>query len=251
MEITSTNNSIYSSVSKSQTSNTQNANNSFNTLLNTKNQGITEPTEKKETFRVVAFIEKYTSFSSLSSLEEKIFRDILADDKLTVQEMKSLSYEQVKKLGNFMNSALYGSNVSPDKIPLVKEEPDIRMGGMFHATQMTDNEDFNRALFETVQTIDNQIEMMYFFDKLSGNLDWNDKTCLIPERDKPELRKISTKENWEILDYKKFIAALIKEYDELVKNPITSDEDKKLYEKLLNDFIILQKNHNEIKNKYI
>ncbi len=44
--------------------------------------------------------------------------------------------------------------------------------------------------------------------------------------------------------------ALVKEYDELVKNPITSDEDRKLYQKLLNDYIILQKNHNEIKNKH-
>lgn len=44
--------------------------------------------------------------------------------------------------------------------------------------------------------------------------------------------------------------ALVKEYDELVKNPITSDEDRKLYQKLLNDYIILQKNHNEIKDKY-
>ena len=43
---------------------------------------------------------------------------------------------------------------------------------------------------------------------------------------------------------------IVKEYDELVKNPITSDEDIKLYQKLLNDYIILQKNHNEIKDKY-
>jgi len=251
MEVTSSNNTIFPSVSTSQTaSSTQNTSSSFNALVNSQNQEITEPTEKKETFRVVAFIDKYTSFSSLSSTEEKIFRDILADDKLTMQEMKSLTYEQVKKLADFMDSALYTSNVSPDKIPLVKGDNDIRIGGMLHATQMTDNEDFNKAIFETVQTIDNQIEMMNFFDRLSGTLGWNDKTCLIPERDIPELRKNSENEDWKILDYKKFITANISELNAILKNPVY-DEDKPMYQKLLNDFIILEKKHNEIKNKYI
>lgn len=246
MEIISTNNNIYSSIMATPTSITQNENGSFDTLLNTPSS---ETTEKKEIFRVVAFIDKYTSFSSLSPIEEKIFREILSDDKFTLSEIQSLSFEQVKKLGEFLDSALYGSGISADKIPLVKGT-DIKIGAMFTATRMTDNENFNRALFKTVQTIDDQIEMMYFFDKLSGNLGWNDKTCLIPERDDPELRKNSTKENWEIVDYKKFMDALVKEYDALVKNPITSDEDRNLYQKLLNDYILLQKNHNEIKDKY-
>lgn len=245
MEVTSTNTN-YSSIITAPTSTTQSGNGSFDTLLNT---STSETTEKKQIFRVVAFIDKYTSFSSLSPTEEKIFREILSDDYFTLEEIQSLSFEQVKKLGDFLDSALYGSGISADKIPLVKGT-DIKIGAMFQATRMTDNEDFNRALFKTVQTIDEQIEMMYFFHKLSGNLGWKDKTCLIPERDDPELRKNSTKENWEILDYKKFMEALVKEYDELVKNPITSDEDRKLYQKLLNDYIILQKNHNEIKDKY-
>jgi hypothetical protein len=244
MEILSTNSNAYSTVSSSQTSTTQSDNNSFSALLNTQ---IQETTEKKETFRVVAFIDKYTSFSSLSPTEEKIFRDILADDSFTLAEIQSLSFEQVKKLGDFLDSALYGSGISADKIPLVKST-DIKIGAMFTATRMTDNEDFNKAVFETVQTIDEQIEMLYFFDRLSANLGWNDKRCLIPQRDNPELRKNSTKENWEISDYKKFMEAIVKEYYELVKNPVISEEDRKLYQKLLNDFIILQKKHNEIKS---
>lgn len=247
MEISSTNSSIYSAVSISQTVNNIETNNSsFDSILN--NQSTTSQSTKKETFRVVAFIDKYNGFSSLSPTDEKIFREILSDDKLTMAEMKSLTYEQVQKIDKFLIPSF--TNASPNEVPIVKNV-DFKMQGMLQATKMTDDEDFNRALFETVQTIDDPIEMGYFFHRLSGNLGWNDKTCFIRERDIPELRKDSTNEDWKILDYKKFIKANIKEYEDLIKNPITSDEDRKLFQKLLKDFILLEKNHNKIKEKYL
>ena len=164
-----------------------------------------------------------------------------------MEEIKSLSYEQVKKIDNFLVFG-FTSGISPDEIPLVKST-DFKIGAMVHATKMTNNEDFNKALFETVQTIDDQMECMNFFDKLSDNLGWNDKTCLIPERDDPKLRKNSTKQNWEILDYKKFIEASMYELNELLKNQVIPNEDKMKYQELLNIFTVLQKNHNEIITK--
>ena len=53
----------------------------------------------------------------------------------------------------------------------------------------------------------------------------------------------------EILDYKKFIESIVKEYENLIKNPISSDEEIVRYQKLLNDYLLLGKNHDEIKNK--
>ena len=247
MEISTTTNDIYSSISTLQTSTNQNNSNTFDTYLSNQTQETLLNTPTKETFKVVAFIDKYNGFSSLSSIDEKIFRDILSDDKLTLEEIKSLSYEQVKKIDNFLVFG-FTSGISPDEIPLVKST-DFKIGAMVHATKMTDNEDFNKALFETVQTIDDQMECMNFFDKLSDNLGWNDKTCLIPERDDPELRKNSTKQNWEILDYKKFIEASMYELNELLKNQVIPNEDKMKYQELLNIFTVLQKNHNEIITK--
>jgi hypothetical protein len=244
MEISSTNSSIYSSTSTTQTtSNVQNTNSSFDSLLN--NQSSTPETVKKETFRVVAFIDKYNGFSSLSPTDEKIFRDILSDDKLTMEEVKSLSYEQVKKINDFIG--LTFSKASSCEAPIIKGI-DFRIEAMLHATIITDNENFNKAIFETVQTINDPIEMMDFFDELSDELGWNDKTCLIPERDIPELRKNSTKEDWQILDYKKFIEANVARLNAILKNPVY-DEDKEMYQKLLTSFSTLQKNHNEILNK--
>lgn len=119
---------------------------------------------------------------------------------------------------------------------------------MIHATKITDNENFNKAIFETVQTINDQIEMMDFFDELSDSLGWNDKTCLIPERDIPEFRKNATKQDWEILNYKKFIEANVTRLNAILKNPIY-DEDKPMYQKIFNNFTSLQKNYSEITNQ--
>lgn len=247
MEISSINS--YGAISSSQTSTTQSVNsNSFDTYLKNQTQETIATTTKKETFKVVAFLDKYDSFSSLSSTDEKIFREILADDKYTMEEMQSLDYEQVKKFGNFLESSLYGSGVSAYEIPLAKCT-DLKAGAMLYAVKITDNEEFNKALFQTVQTIDDQMEMMNFFSRLSDSLGWNDKTCLIPERDDPELRKDSSNEDWEIKSYKRFIEANIKELNELLRNPIIDNEEKESYRTLLNDFLILQKNHDEVKNK--
>lgn len=91
MEISSTNSSIYSTVSTSQTTNTQNANSSFNTLVNTQSQDTASSTSTVRTPKIVEFLDAHNGFSSLSPTDEKIFRDILSDNKLTKEEANSLS----------------------------------------------------------------------------------------------------------------------------------------------------------------
>lgn len=248
MEVASSTNSIYSDISTSQALTTQNTRNSFDAYLNTQTLEISPNTTKKETFRVVAFLEKYNGFSSLTPTDQKIFKEILSDDKLTMEEMKSLNYEQIKKINDFI--FLTFSNASSGEAPIIKGI-NFKIDGMLRAVKMTDNEDFNKSILETVQTIDDEIESMNFFDQLSDSLGWNDKTTLIPERDVPELRKKSTEENWKITDYKKFIEANIAELNKLLRNSIIQNEDKKLYQELLNNFMGLEKNYNKVnKPKY-
>ncbi len=258
MQISTTNNSIYSSVSTTQTSNTQTTNSSFNALVNTNNQDTTTTTEKPS--RIIAFIDKHNGFSSLSPTDEKIFRSILSDDKFTMEEANSLSYEQLQKIDKFL---LGGdtTNASFDEIPIVNVT-DNKIGAMLKATMMTDNTDFNKSLFKTVQTIDDNIERMDFFDRLSDTLGFNDNTeatrAIIARTNdaklKAELKKkyLPQDDNWKINDYSKFITTNISELNAILKNPVY-DEDKPMYLKLLNNFTILQKNYSEISNqpKYI
>ena len=101
MEISSTNTNIYSSISTSQTaSSTQNTNSSFNTLLNTQNQETTTTSSTTNKFykKINDFLDAHNGYSSLSPTDEKIFRDILSDNKLTKEEANSLTYDQVEKI---------------------------------------------------------------------------------------------------------------------------------------------------------
>ena len=146
MQISSTNNSIYSSVSTTQTATTtQNTNSSFNTLVNTQNQETITTTAR--TPKIVEFLDARNGFSSLSPTDEKIFRDILSDNKLTKEEANSLSYEQVERIRDL---------ISPAK--LTKEEmysmPIVQSGVDLIATQTTGNRQFNEAYYNTLKELD-------------------------------------------------------------------------------------------------
>ncbi|MDD2896411.1 MAG: hypothetical protein PHG81_10405 [Aliarcobacter sp.] len=231
MERTSTNSSTYSAMSRLQTS---------------KIKTIKTP-------KVITFIDKYNGFSYLSSTDEEIFREILSDDKLTMEKMQSLTYKQVKKVEDLILSN-YTTGVCATEMPVVKIM-DRKITSMLKAVRMTYNEDFNKALFKTVQTINNSIERMDFFYRLSNSLGFNDNTesirAIIAKTNNSELKKkyLPQSDEWIIKDYKKFINTNINDLDNLLENPNILDEDKQLYQKLLNNFITLQKNHNKITNK--
>jgi hypothetical protein len=72
MEISSTNNSIYSGVSTSQTATSQNTSSSFNTLVNTQNQDATTTTSNNKVFKKINdFLDAHNGYSSLSPTDEK------------------------------------------------------------------------------------------------------------------------------------------------------------------------------------
>ena len=251
MEISSTNSSAYSAVSTSQTTTTQSTSSSFDSYLTTSTKESSNTNQ--QTSKLVAFIEKHGGFSTLSPTDEKIFREILSDDKLTMEEMQSLTYEQIKKVENLILPN-YTTGVSDNEIPIVKVT-DSKIGSMLKAVKMTDNEDFNKALFETVQITDNQMERMDFFDRLSSTLGFNDNTNAqkIIYNKTNDTKYLPQNEDWKINDYSEFININMKELNELLENRNISDENKQTYQKILDNFITLQKNHNEIKSeaKYV
>ena len=247
MQITNNQVSSYSYGANSTTqTNSTNTTNSFDSYLSNTNEKTTTP--NNQTSKVVAFIDKHGGFLSLSPTDEKIFRGILSDGVLRNQEMKDLSYDQAKKLLNLVDS-MYSSGEFPSNLP-----PLVGEFTCLSAINKTNNEEFNKALFKTVQIIDDDMERMNLLSEVSDNLGWNDKTTLIPERDVPELRKDSTKENWEIKDYKSFIQTMLTKYKEIYESPAiqSSTESLERYEKLLKSLSTLGKNHDEVisKTKY-
>jgi hypothetical protein len=87
MQITNNQVSAYSYGTNTTTqTNSTNASNSFDSYLSNTNENTTTP--NNQTSKVVAFIDKYNGFSSLSPTDEKIFRDILSDGILRNERFK-------------------------------------------------------------------------------------------------------------------------------------------------------------------
>lgn len=247
MEIINNQKSSYNygvnSTSSTQQTNNQNTTNSFDSYLNTQSEEITN---NNQTSKLINFIDKRNGFSSLSETDEKIFREILSDGMMKNEEMKNLTYEQTKKLSNLINSA-YSSIESLSNTPVLGSD----IATSFSVVNKTDNEDFNKALFETAQSIDNQIERMNFFDRLSNSLGFNDNTnvqkTIYNKTNDPKY--LPQNEDWKINDYSKYIDTNINELDLLLKNKNILDEDKRIYKQVLDNFFTLQKNYNKVINE--
>ena len=154
--------------------------------------------------------------------------------------MKDLSYEQMKELKNLVD-LVYSLGETASNVPVFGSEFVTGLS----VINRTNNEDFNKALFETVRKIDDDMERFDFIVEISNNLGFNDNyNATSPEG-----------ENWEIKDYKSFIQTLLSKYKEIYESPAiqSSTESLERYEKLLKSLSTLGKNYNEIKNevKYV
>ena len=128
MVITNTS-SVYSSVSTSQTENsTQNTSSSFNTLVNTQNQDTTTTTAStnKVYKKINDFLDAHNGYASLSPTDEKIFRDILSDNKLTKEEADSLSYDQVERIAKLLTLSRCSGDEWKKTAPVVFSDVDLK-----------------------------------------------------------------------------------------------------------------------------
>jgi len=238
--------------------NTDNTSNSFDTQV-TEKENI-----KKSSSKIIDYLDKKDKFSSLSKEDEELFRDILADSVFSGQEMKRLNYEQFKKLSDLVNPA----NISKEQN--IEELPGVLLQGTY-LSSITDNEDFNKALFETAKNIDNNKERIDFLDTVSNNLGYNNKQVLFGKgsieeniqadiaREKEKYKDPSNSEmlaniiqdlkNWKITDYGSFIKNLTTEYKELSEHPLLSSEAKLKYKKYSEYTANMEINHNKAKNE--
>lgn len=244
MEVTSTNSSIYSTVSTTQTTNTQNTNSSFNTLVNTQNQETIPISKMPRTPKIVEFLDRYNKFSTLSPTDEKIFREILSDNKLTKEEADSLSYEQVERISDLLTTNL----------PLSKEEfdamPIVQMGVDLIATRVTGNRQFNEAFYNTLKElnpkkeqllrseVDNNLGQLYLGKELKATFEyWGSYLANPWEYDKMNA------------NFGKFIKDVKSHHEAIISNPKVPDVIKKQFQDIVDVYNVLEKNYNEVINK--
>lgn len=243
MEIT-TNSSIYTAVSTSQTTrntNTPNTSSSFNALVNTSNQDTT--TTKARTPKIVEFLDARNGFSSLSQTDEKIFRDILSDNKLSKEEANSLSFEQVERIRDL---------ISPAK--LTKEEmysmPIVQSGVDLFSTKATGNRQFNEAYYNTLKELDdkdasilrgeveNNLGQLFTGKELRATFQYKDCYLVNPW----EYQNINT-------DFSKFIKDVKSHHKAIIANHKVDDEIKKQFQDIVDVYNVLEKNYNQVLSK--
>ncbi len=243
MEISSTNTSIYSAVSTTQTaSNTQNTSSSFNTLVNTSNQETTVTTPK--TSRIVNFLEKFNKLNSLSPTDEKIFRDLLSDDKLTKEEVKTLSFDQIERIRDLI---FPGSLTEEEKnsMPMVQV-----VGVDLLATRLTGNKQFNEALFNT--TLDLNTEDA---DRLIGEVHNNLGQLYLGRELKATFQYTGSylANPWEYenidADFSKFIKDVKSHHKAVIADPKVDDVYKKQFQNIVDVYDVLEKNYNQVLSK--
>ena len=94
---------------------------------------------------------KKLEVNNLSESEKELFRGILEDKEFSNIEMDSLNYEQMKKI-----SQLLGSKVDDngERIFGFPASYSSKTSALLSTTHASDDEDFNRALFDTVKNMD-------------------------------------------------------------------------------------------------
>ena len=243
MEI-STNNTIYTAIQSSQTTITQNTNSSFNTLVNTQTQDTptTNSTNNKVFKKINDFLDAHNGYSSLSPTDEKIFRDILSDNKLTKEEANSLSYEQVERI-----AILLRQSDLPDEE--WKSMPIVERGVNLTVNTATSNRQFNEAFYNTLKEIDSPMDA----NKLEGEVYYN----LGELYNGAELRATfaigDTANPWEFqkmdADFGKFIKDVKSHHEAIIANHKADDEIKKQFQDIVDVYDVLEKNYNQVLSK--
>ena len=211
---------------------------------------------------IIDFIDKNGGFSSVSKENEELFRAILSDDKISTAESKSMSYEQAKEFDNLLSST--NRNSTEGSIH-------IDFSDIFGLADISYDEDFNKALYETLKNIDDDTERFLFSSDMTGKLGYYSKRLgfegTIEEniqadiaREKEKYKDFDNKDqilagiiqdikNWKITDYGSFTKNLTNEYKSLSEHPLLSSESKLKYKKYSEYTTNMEINYNKAKNQ--
>ena len=260
MQIINNQNSSYNygvnSTSSTQQTNNQDTTNSFESYLENDKEQLANT--KLLTSNIISFIDKNNGFSSLSAENEKLFREILADDTISVKEVQKLDYEQAKAFNEFLQKSM---NLDTSTyIPVYKVEENF-ISNALRATTITYNEDFNKAFFETLKNINNNKENEDFYNEVSNSLGFNNKYVLVPEPKEEYFEKLTEMERekykdyqnpekyiidytkWEIKDYDSFIQSMLADYKERSSNPLYPLEQSLRYKNVFQHLLTLEENY--------
>ncbi|PID87066.1 MAG: hypothetical protein CSB13_01315 [Chloroflexi bacterium] len=205
-----------------------------------------EKTEKKEEMgKYVTYLDKFNIFDSFSAEDRKIFRKILRDDKLTLSEIDSLSYEQAERFRSIgIAPGTFLSEEQFNNCPILTSSNQVK--DMLDSTRKTNNKTFNEALYRTAREIKDDHDR----SEILGEAQLQISTLL------SNSGKSSGVNQWDWdydnmnIDFSKFLNDIISKYEELIANPPNKNPQFiKQQQKKLDGYNIILKHFNDIKNE--
>lgn len=207
---------------------------------------------------LIKYIDKSGGFSSLSKEDEELFRAILEDDEISTSEAKNLSYEQMAKLNQLFKNLDSGTFF-------------IKGFDIFHKANISNDENFNKSLFETLKNIENESDRTLFSFKVESELGYNkvrlpfekpieqeieeriafekEKYKDFEDKDKIIANLIQELKNWKIIDYGSFIDKTLFQLKKDIVNPNISEDGKYYLLKNLPYYEDLKTNYNKVINE--
>lgn len=173
---------------------------------------------------LVPMLEKHNAFENLSKEEETLFKFILEDDVISKDELKNLSFEQMIKFHNILQSVS----------KLEGGLPMVRGFEVLSYANMTENEDLNKAIFDTLKNISDTRERTVFALELGGKLGSDNKNLINQTN-----QRVDTSNK----NYSAFINNLQNEYKSAISNPIVNSEHRLILQKHLQYVNNLQENY--------
>ncbi len=215
---------------------------------------LTGSQKEEEVGRYVKYMDQFNYFDSLSDEDRKVFREILKDDKITMAEMDSLSYEQAVR---FEKVAFPQGNFSKEQLnntPIVN----IPNQGvhMLFATRTTNDKTFNEALYRTAREIDDDSYRRTIFREVKTNVTqvhFGDPliesfNVIAYENAKNLWKEDIDKMN---INFDKFLTDVITLHEKALANPKTHPAVIDQHQEKLDGYNIILKHYNDIKKESI
>ncbi|MGA1932403.1 hypothetical protein ACH5BF_06725 [Arcobacter sp. YIC-464] len=203
--------------------------------------------------RFLKYMDKYNAFDSLSQEDRKVFREILKDDKVTMAEIDSLSYNQAEI---FLDYTFPPTNLPKEEFnkgPIVN----IPNQGvhMLFATRTTNDKTFNEALYRTAREIDDDS----YRSKILGQVRMNIAQVHFGYELKASFYagvETENQWNWDYdnmnINFDDFLTNVISMHENEIENPPNNDPDFiKQHQERLDGYNIILKHYNDIKKESI
>lgn len=163
--------------------------------------------------------------------EKQLYKSIIENGYISNDEIKDLDYKQIKTLGQFVfKEDEYGNLIEETLINC-----DIKSGSLLSTTVISENDYFNEALFNMVDTMDSDQEIMMFLSNITGSCHPNKIIAF------PELQTI----NYAGIDIAQMLEDRLETYENYIQTS-NSGAERALYKKLINQFTDLYNLFNEL-----